>query len=79
MQPLLLKSSEKEEDEEVDDEFDASEEASEESRLPAKSLGSAYRLLTPSVKVLHGRFQDSYSFLKLKIYVLLIKVILLHS
>ncbi|KAG6399263.1 hypothetical protein SASPL_140739 [Salvia splendens] len=47
-QPLLLKSIENEEDEEGDEE---SEEASEESRRPANSLASAYRLLTPSVKV----------------------------
>lgn len=62
MQPLLLKSTENEEDEEGDDECDMSEEASEESRLPAKSLGSAYRLLTPSVKVLLRRFRDSLVF-----------------
>ncbi|KAL1569008.1 SPX domain-containing membrane protein-like protein [Salvia divinorum] len=47
-QPLLLKSIENEEDEEGDEE---SEEAAEESRQPANSLASAYRLLTPSVKV----------------------------
>ncbi|XP_057775704.1 SPX domain-containing membrane protein At4g22990-like [Salvia miltiorrhiza] len=50
-QPLLLKSNETEEDEEGDEEYDMSEEASEESRRPANSLASAYRLLTPSVKV----------------------------
>lgn len=50
-QPLLLTSTENEQDEERDEEFDASEEAPEESRLPANSLRSAYNLLTPSVKV----------------------------
>ncbi|CAI9784524.1 unnamed protein product [Fraxinus pennsylvanica] len=50
-QPLLLTSSENEQDDEEDQEFGGSEEAPEESRLPANSLGSAYRLLTPSVKV----------------------------
>lgn len=79
MQPLLLKSTENEEDEEGDDECDLSEEASEESRLPAKSLGSAYRLLTPSVKVLLRRFRDSFSFLKVKKSMLVIRVILVHS
>ncbi|XVF13219.1 hypothetical protein REPUB_Repub08aG0189500 [Reevesia pubescens] len=49
-QPLLITSEEKQEDDE-DPEGDGSEEASEESRLPAKSITSAYRLLTPSVKV----------------------------
>lgn len=48
-QPLLLNSTENEDDEDGDE--DESEEASEESRRPANSLGSAYRLLTPSVKV----------------------------
>ncbi|KAL8520372.1 hypothetical protein ACS0TY_011052 [Phlomoides rotata] len=50
-QPLLLKSTENEQEEGGDEEYDASEEAPEESRRPANSLGSAYRLLTPSVKV----------------------------
>ncbi|XP_022736587.1 SPX domain-containing membrane protein At4g22990-like [Durio zibethinus] len=49
-QPLLITSEEKEEDDE-DPEGDGSEEASEESRQPATSIKSAYRLLTPSVKV----------------------------
>ncbi|KAK4486435.1 hypothetical protein RD792_009111 [Penstemon davidsonii] len=48
-QPLLLTATENEQDDDGDQ--DASEEASEESRLPANSLASAYRLLTPSVKV----------------------------
>ncbi|CAI9784504.1 unnamed protein product [Fraxinus pennsylvanica] len=42
-QPLLLTSTENEQDDEGDQEFDGSDEAPEESRL------SAYRLLTPSV------------------------------
>ncbi|CAA2980011.1 SPX domain-containing membrane At4g22990-like isoform X1 [Olea europaea subsp. europaea] len=50
-QPLILTSNENEQDDEGDQEFDGSEEAPEESHLPANSLGSAYRLLTPSVKV----------------------------
>ncbi|XP_039031999.1 SPX domain-containing membrane protein At4g22990-like [Hibiscus syriacus] len=49
-QPLLITSEEKQEDDE-DPEGDGSEEASEESRQPATSFMSAYRLLTPSVKV----------------------------
>ncbi|KAJ0968829.1 hypothetical protein J5N97_021706 [Dioscorea zingiberensis] len=48
-QPLLT--SEVEKDEESDLEFDDSEEASEESHKPANSISSAYKLLTPSVKV----------------------------
>ncbi|XP_043698293.1 SPX domain-containing membrane protein At4g22990-like isoform X2 [Telopea speciosissima] len=52
-QPLLLSSEEKQEDEDNDgdQECDGSEEASEESHRPAASIASAYRLLTPSVKV----------------------------
>ncbi|KAG7036069.1 SPX domain-containing membrane protein, partial [Cucurbita argyrosperma subsp. argyrosperma] len=49
-QPLLITSLEKPSDED-DPEVDDSEEAAEESRLPVTSMGSAYRLLTPSVKV----------------------------
>ncbi|KAK8538046.1 hypothetical protein V6N13_096165 [Hibiscus sabdariffa] len=49
-QPLLITSEEKKEDDE-DPEADGSEEAPEESRRPATSMVSAYRLLTPSVKV----------------------------
>lgn len=49
-QPLLT-STEHEQDDDGDQECDASEEAIEESRRPANSLGAAYRLLTPSVKV----------------------------
>ncbi|KAK2994825.1 hypothetical protein RJ640_018807 [Escallonia rubra] len=47
-QPLLLSTEENELDEDGED---ASEEAPEEARGPANSIGSAYRLLTPSVKV----------------------------
>ncbi|KAK1321713.1 hypothetical protein QJS10_CPA03g02081 [Acorus calamus] len=50
-QPLLLNSEDKQLDEDEDQECDESEEASEESRKPATSVASAYRLLTPSVKV----------------------------
>ncbi|KAE9611330.1 hypothetical protein Lal_00011681 [Lupinus albus] len=49
-QPLLI-SSEDKVDEDADQDNDDSEEAPEESRLAANSIGSAYRLLTPSVKV----------------------------
>ncbi|KAJ0967071.1 hypothetical protein J5N97_023988 [Dioscorea zingiberensis] len=48
--PLLLSSEEKR-DEDAEQEYDESEEASQDSRQPATSLASAYRLLTPSVKV----------------------------
>lgn len=48
-QPLLLSSEDKVNEEE--EEFDDSEEASEDSRTPANSISSAYKLLTPSVKV----------------------------
>ncbi|KAL0312672.1 UNVERIFIED_CONTAM: SPX domain-containing membrane protein [Sesamum radiatum] len=54
VQPLLTSKEHEQGDEQGDDgdqECDASEEAPEESRLAANSLGSAYRLLTPSVKV----------------------------
>ncbi|KAL4281247.1 hypothetical protein GQ457_03G020110 [Hibiscus cannabinus] len=49
-QPLLITSEEKQVEDE-DPEGDGSEEAPEESRQPATSFMSAYRLLTPSVKV----------------------------
>ncbi|OVA11870.1 SPX [Macleaya cordata] len=48
---LLLSSEEKQQDEDGDQEYDGSEEASEEAHKPATSIQSAYRLLTPSVKV----------------------------
>ncbi|KAK6947708.1 Major facilitator superfamily [Dillenia turbinata] len=50
-QPLLLSSKDKQEDEDGDEECEESEEALEESRRPTTSIRSAYRLLTPSVKV----------------------------
>ncbi|KAJ8767630.1 hypothetical protein K2173_018188 [Erythroxylum novogranatense] len=50
-QPLLTNSEDKQEDEDGDGECDGTDEASEETRKPATSLRSAYRLLTPSVKV----------------------------
>ncbi|KAG8391739.1 hypothetical protein BUALT_Bualt01G0218400 [Buddleja alternifolia] len=50
-QPLLSSSVEKQQDEDEDQEFDISEEASDESRKPVTSIVSAYKLLTPSVKV----------------------------
>jgi hypothetical protein len=46
-QPLLLDAKDNEDIEECDD----SEEASTDSRRPASSIGEAYRLLTPSIKV----------------------------
>ncbi|XP_058769837.1 SPX domain-containing membrane protein At4g22990-like isoform X1 [Vicia villosa] len=49
-QPLLITSEDKVDDN-ADQDNDDSEEAPEESRRPAASIGSAYRLLTPSVKV----------------------------
>lgn len=48
--PLLLNSQEKL-DEDGDQEYDGSEEASNNSQRPTTSIASAYRLLTPSVKV----------------------------
>ncbi|KAK9276144.1 hypothetical protein L1049_005675 [Liquidambar formosana] len=50
-QPLLLSSEDKQQDEDGDQECDGSEEDHEESRKPVTSIGQAYRLLTPSVKV----------------------------
>ncbi|KAG9148584.1 hypothetical protein Leryth_018299 [Lithospermum erythrorhizon] len=50
-QPLLLPPQESQGDDDDDEKCDISEEASEESHQPANSFGSAYRLLTPSVKV----------------------------
>ncbi|KAL0408411.1 UNVERIFIED_CONTAM: SPX domain-containing membrane protein [Sesamum radiatum] len=47
----LLPSTQNDENGEGDEECEESEEAPEDSRRPANSLGSAYRLLTPSVKV----------------------------
>lgn len=54
-QPLLVSLEEKQcdedRDEEEEEECDASEEAPEETKKPVNSIVSAYRLLTPSVKV----------------------------
>lgn len=50
-QPLLLGLEKTQEDEDGDQECDGSEEPPEESRQPVASIASAYRLLTPSVKV----------------------------
>ena len=58
-QPLLLGSQDNQQDENADQECDGSEEAPENSRLPATSIASAYRLLTPSVKVC---FESSFGF-----------------
>ncbi|KAL0464719.1 UNVERIFIED_CONTAM: SPX domain-containing membrane protein [Sesamum latifolium] len=50
-QPLLSSSVEKQQNEDEDEDEDISEEASEESCKPVTSIMSAYKLLTPSVKV----------------------------
>ncbi|XP_019702499.2 SPX domain-containing membrane protein OsI_21475 isoform X2 [Elaeis guineensis] len=50
VRPLLL-SAENKQNEDGDQDYDDSEEASEDSHKPATSIASAYRLLTPSVKV----------------------------
>lgn len=47
----LLRDTEKKQNDDEDEDVDDSEEAVEDSRKPATSIGSAYRLLTPSVKV----------------------------
>ncbi|PSS11452.1 SPX domain-containing membrane protein [Actinidia chinensis var. chinensis] len=51
VQPLLLGSQDNQQGKDADQECDGSEEAPEKSRLPATSVASVYRLLTPSVKV----------------------------
>ncbi|KAI3727571.1 hypothetical protein L6452_16187 [Arctium lappa] len=50
-EPLLISSEAHQDDDEDDVECDGSEETAEESRAPVNSIGAAYRLLTPSVKV----------------------------
>lgn len=50
-QPLLVSSEPHNDEEDEDQECDGSEETSEDSRAPINSIGAAYRLLTPSVKV----------------------------
>eukprot|EP00268_Persea_americana_P039853 TRINITY_DN39509_c0_g1_i4.p1 TRINITY_DN39509_c0_g1~~TRINITY_DN39509_c0_g1_i4.p1 ORF type:complete len:359 (-),score=48.66 TRINITY_DN39509_c0_g1_i4:1003-1995(-) len=49
-QPLLSNSEEKQNDNDEYQECDVSEEGSEDSNKPVTSIGSAYRLLTPSIK-----------------------------
>ncbi|CAA7399833.1 unnamed protein product [Spirodela intermedia] len=51
VQPLLLTSEEKQDGINEERDYEDSEETSEDSRGPATSIRSAYRLLTPSVKV----------------------------
>lgn len=50
-QPLLRDSESKQNEDDDEEEGDDSEESTKDSRTPATSIGSAYRLLTPSVKV----------------------------
>ncbi|KAL4570829.1 hypothetical protein LXL04_026492 [Taraxacum kok-saghyz] len=50
-QALLISSEPHHDEEDEDQECDASEETSEDSRAPINTIGAAYRLLTPSVKV----------------------------
>jgi hypothetical protein len=50
-QPLLISSEDNQQDEDGEQECDESEEACEDSHRAATSIRSAYRLLTPSVKV----------------------------
>lgn len=67
--PLLSEG--KQDDEHGDGECDGSEEAFEESRRPATSIISAYRLLTPSIKVYEhsdlivqsSHFTEEYNFI----------------
>ena len=55
-QPLLMKSEAKQQDEDGDGECDDAEEDSREIHKPVTSIVAAYRLLTPSVKVLNFPF-----------------------
>ena len=48
---MLLNDEEKQGNEDDDEECEGSEEAQEKSHTAATSIASAYRLLTPSVKV----------------------------
>ncbi|XP_055817373.1 SPX domain-containing membrane protein At4g22990-like isoform X2 [Solanum dulcamara] len=50
-QPLLLSAEETKQDEDEDQDCDNSEESAEEIQKPVTSIVSAYKLLTPSVKV----------------------------
>lgn len=52
-QPLLMKSEAKQQDEDGDGECDDAEEDSGEIHKPVTSIVAAYRLLTPSIKVLN--------------------------
>lgn len=76
-QPLLLGLEKTQEDEDGDQECDGSEEPPEESRQPVASIASAYRLLTPSVKVVFD-FQfptskyNSRTLTKLELMILLL-------
>jgi hypothetical protein len=55
-QPLLMKSEAKQQDEDGDGECDDAEEDSGKIHKPVASIVAAYRLLTPSVKVLNFPF-----------------------
>lgn len=50
-EPLLLSGEKQHPDEDDDKDCEDNEEALEQSHKPAASIASAYRLLTPSVKV----------------------------
>lgn len=50
-EPLLLSAEEMKQDEDEDQDCDNSEESAEEIQKPVTSIVSAYKLLTPSVKV----------------------------
>lgn len=53
-QPLLMNSQEKQQDQDCDDNNDEDvDDNSEEMQKPVNSIVSAYRLLTPSVKVVY--------------------------
>lgn len=52
-QPLLIKSEAKQQDEDGDGECDDAEEDYGEIHKPVTSIVAAYRLLTPSIKVLN--------------------------
>lgn len=54
-QPLLISSEDRQQDEDGEQDCDESEEASDDSHRAATSIQSAYRLLTPSVKVCKQR------------------------
>lgn len=63
-QPLLLKAEAENQDEGVCQEIEDGDEDSEGSHEPVTSIVSAYRLLTPSVKVVNSwSYLDLYIFL----------------